>query len=178
MKEAWNILLRKYRTNKSVEWKLDWLLRKTKNGEYRITKKLDEKEYSEDLFRKQLYYYKKPFDEDYEKGIHEFEQLCDKLFQDGLVEEHYHWLRYDLTLNGKAFIGYRKTKRRETIKYYVNASQIALAIAVSILVIVHTSVQIWDRVSNDKDKKEETTEVLEGKLDKLLIQSALENQDP
>ena len=94
-----------------------------------------------------------------------------------LVEEYYHGLRYDLTLKGKSFIGYRKTKRREAIKYGSKAAQLILAIAVSILVILHTSVQIWDIVSSAKDKKEETIEALEEKLDKLLIQLVQGNQD-
>jgi len=77
----------------------------------------------------------------------------------------------------KVFIGYRKTKWREAVKYGSKAAQVALAIVLSILAIVHISVQIWDIVSSAKDKKEETIEALEEKLDKLLIQLVQGNQD-
>ena len=159
----------RYYSSKSIEWKLDWLINKTRKGQYKTYKEQNEKRYPKDLFFDQLYYYKEPFDEQYNLAIHEFEQLIVKLFQDEILEEHIQWSSYALTIKGKAFIGYRKTKTRETVKSYINFAQIALAIFLSVFVLVHTSIEIWEKSQSHIEDYHKQVEILLQKIDATLL---------
>ncbi len=136
-------LLLEYRSRRSIEWKLDWLLNKIENGEYDLAKKDDETGREiEGAFLKKLYKYPVPINYIMYDARHEYDQLMDKIvLQDELAEEHDAYFgKYTLTIKGKIFSGYVNERRKERINKYVSIATGTFAlIATGIAIIVGLS---------------------------------------
>jgi len=136
-------ILLEYRSRKSIEWKMDWLLKKIENGEYDLAKK--DKETGREIegaFLKKLYKYPVPINHVLYDARHEYDQLMDKIiFEDKLAEEHQAYFgKYTLTIKGKLFKGYVKSRR---MKWWKDA----WTITTSVFAFTATAIVIYGGVS-------------------------------
>ena len=121
----------------SIEEKLDWILDKLRTGEY--YKK------EEQQIIKELYPVVMPIDFklrlEYET---EWVHLINKLSEDGLItDETADFKPFVLTLKGKMFIGYVRSKRREMVKHFLRICQILILLLGSIAAIAYAYFEIW-----------------------------------
>ena len=163
-------ILLEYRSRMSIEWKLDWLLKKIGEGKYHIgVKDKETGRETEQAFLKKLYKYPVPTNRVLYDAMHEYHQLVDKIIiEDQLAEEHDSYSKkYTLTIKGKQFRGYVRARRMKWWKDAWTISTSALATSLTVLLIYNGVSELLEKSTPLKSKIKSNTEVLKEDLRQL-----------
>jgi hypothetical protein len=157
-------LILEYRSRRSIEWKMDWLLDKIENGEYVLGKKDDETGLeTEGAFLKKLYKYPVPTNYKLYDARHEYNQLMDKIVhQDELAELHSAYFgKYTLTIKGRIFRGYVNEKNKECIHKYVSIATGTFALIATFVAIIVGLSEIGLITTSKQQKEPEQKEAMQ-----------------
>jgi hypothetical protein len=174
LRKLFEPVLLEFRSRMSIEWKLDWLLKKIGNGEYDLAKKdEDTGREIEGAFLKKLYKYPVPVNHILYDARHEYDQLVDKIvLEDKLAEEHDAYFgKYTLTIKGKLFKGYVKERR---MKWWKNA----WTVTTSVFALFATTVVTFSGLSEigylHSPKQQQEKQVIEAlRQDLMELQNEL-----